>query len=246
MNYSFKPTTHGRAVLAACMALSKAPDICRVAFGSGRVSESTNLADVHELLAYVAEGTIGDRSHSNDHFYFTIQYSNFFHPEIKTFYLSEFIVYIIDPVTGEETDLLYGTLGDYMLPVPQYHDGTPPSVFDLPLILVISDEISVKVSASPGLVTYKELQAHNSSEFAHDNILHDVPHYKVLTSRIRDPNKPDYGLGGGGEWQGALEVASYSGTAEVAVVLNNSEYDGKNISRDAENSPDGTMIIKEI
>ena len=37
----------------------------------------------------------------------------------------------------------------------------------------------------------------------------------------------------------------YTGNAEVTVVLGGKEYDGKNISRDAENAPNGTFIIRE-
>ena len=48
--YAYKPTTHGRAVMAACLALEKPFKITRVAFGSGKVEESVNLADVHQLL----------------------------------------------------------------------------------------------------------------------------------------------------------------------------------------------------
>lgn len=158
MDYKFKPTTNGREALAACLALGVAPDICRVTFGSGTVSEDTNLADVHALLEPVADGTIGSRRHKDDRFYFTIQYTNRDHKATPTFYLSEFIVFIRDPVTGEETDLLYGTLGSYKIPVPQYHETIPPSIFDLPLVLVISDEVTVEVSAPPGLVTYADLQ----------------------------------------------------------------------------------------
>lgn len=106
----------------------------------------------------MADGAIVNRRHQDDHFYFTIQYANSRHPDVKTFYLAEFIVYIQDPVTGGETDLLYGTLGDYRLPVPQYHDSIAPSVFDLPLVLVISDDVTVSVTAPPGLVTWDELQ----------------------------------------------------------------------------------------
>lgn len=158
MDYSFKPTTNGRKALTACMDLAAAPNICRVAFGSGLVAEDVNLADQHSLVAYVADGTIASRRHQDDHFYFTIQYANNAHQDVETFYLSEFIVYIRDPDTGEETDLLYGTLGDYRLPVPKYHAGLAPSVFDLPLVLVVSDEVSVEVSAPPGLVTYEDLE----------------------------------------------------------------------------------------
>lgn len=157
MDYSFKPTTNGRAALAACMSLGKPPDICRVAFGSGKIAEGENLADQHTLLAYVADGTIASRRHKEDRFYFTIQYSNNERQEVETFYLSEFIVYIKNPETGEPTDLLYGTLGDYSLPVPKYQASIAPSVFDLPLVLVVADDVTVQVSAPPGLVTYEEL-----------------------------------------------------------------------------------------
>jgi len=58
MEYRYKPTTHGRAVMAACMALEKPFHITRVAFGSGKVDAETNLADVHELLEYVTDGAV--------------------------------------------------------------------------------------------------------------------------------------------------------------------------------------------
>lgn len=69
--------------------------------------------------------------------------------------------------------------------------------------------------------------------------------YRPLATRIRNPDKPDYGLGGGGEWSGTLEVASYSGAAEITVVVNGVEYDGKNISQNGESAPNGTIIIRE-
>lgn len=86
-----------------------------------------------------------------------IQFANSEHKEVPTFLLSEFIVYVEDPATGEETDLLYGTLGDYRQPVPAYNPAYPPSVFNFPLTLILSDEINVAVSAPAGLVTHAEL-----------------------------------------------------------------------------------------
>ncbi len=62
--------------------------IIRVAFGSGKADEDTNLADVHELLTYVSDGEICGRKHEDDRFFFTIQYSNVKHKDVKTFYLS--------------------------------------------------------------------------------------------------------------------------------------------------------------
>lgn len=157
MEYRYKPTTHGRNAMAACMALEKPLKITRVAFGSGKVDEGVNLADVHELLTYVTDGAVAERRHEDDRLYLTIQYANVQHQSVKTFLLSEFIVYCQDPETGANTDLLYGTLGDYRQPVPAYNPAFPPSEFNFPLTLIISDEINVVVSAPAGLVTHGEL-----------------------------------------------------------------------------------------
>ncbi len=155
--YAYKPTTHGQAVMAACMALERPFRITRVAFGGGKVDRGVNLADVHELLEYVSEGTIAERRHEDDRLYLTIQFANSEHPEVETFLLSEFMVYAEDPETGEETDLLYGTLGDYRQPVPGFNPAYPPSIFNFPLTMILSDEINVAVSAPAGLVTHEEL-----------------------------------------------------------------------------------------
>lgn len=158
MDYSYKPTTHGRAVMAACMALGDKPfTITRIAFGSGKVDAETNLADVHELISYVCDGSIVERRHESDRLYLTLQYANIQHPEVKAFLLSEFMIFVTDPVTGEETDFVYGTLGDYRQPVPAYNPKFPPSELNYPLVLILSDEINVEVSAPVGLVTYRDL-----------------------------------------------------------------------------------------
>ena len=73
MNYAYKLTTHGRAMLAACMALEKPLKIVRVAFGSGKVEEDVDLADVHELLSYISDGAVADRQHKDDRLTLTIQ-----------------------------------------------------------------------------------------------------------------------------------------------------------------------------
>lgn len=158
MDYSYKPTTHGRAVMATCMALEKPLKITRVAFGSGRIDEGVNLADVHELLEYVSDGAVAERRHEDNRFCLTIQYANTAHPDVKTFMLSEFIVYAHDPDNGGETDLLYGTLGDYRQPVPAYNPAYGPSVFNFPLVLVLSDEVNVSIASQVGLVTYQDLE----------------------------------------------------------------------------------------
>lgn len=69
---------------------------------------------------------------------------------------------------------------------------------------------------------------------------------KEIAKRLRDPGKPDYGAGGGGDAAGVtLITAEHTGNADVTVVIGGKEYDGKNISRRAEDAPSGTLIIKE-
>lgn len=159
MDYGYKITTHGRALMAMCMDRELPLKLTRAAVGSGRVEETANLADVHELLRYVTDAAIGERRHEADRLYLTIQYDNSAHPEVEAFQLSEIIVYAQHPETGEETDLLYATLGDYGQPVPQYTPSMPTSVCSYPLVLVLSDEVTVHITASPGLVSYDELAA---------------------------------------------------------------------------------------
>ncbi len=161
------------------------------------------------------------------------------------YYLRTIGLYAEDPDKGEVLYAASAELsGGCFMPA---YNGITVSGARIQFVTTVGNSNNISLLVDPaGMVSVelleKKIAEHNNSETAHAN----VPRVKVIAKRIRDPNKPDYGLGGGGEWQGALEVASYSGTAEVAVILNNSEYDGKNISRDAENSPDGTMIIKEI
>lgn len=189
MEYHYKPTTHGLAAMAAYMALGTKPfNITRVAFGSGKVAKDTNLTDVHELLEYVSDGAVADRSHKDNRFNLTIQYANSEHKEVKTFLLTEFIVYVEDPVSGGETDLLYGTMGDYRQPVPAYNPDYPPSVFNFPLVMVLSDVINVVVSAPAGLPTYDDLEnvvrRHNEDPNAHAGLL---KRNGVLTAVITIP-----------------------------------------------------------
>lgn len=90
-----------------------------------------------------------------------------------------------------------------------------------------------------------KMKNHNTEETAHADLFSNVVRYRSLATRIRNPEKPDYGLGGGGEWSGTLETAPYSGTAEVTIVVNDTEYDGTNISRNWEEAPNGTIILME-
>lgn len=186
MKYGFKVTTRGRAVLAACTALGVPPRFTRAAVGSGKVDEETNLADVHQLLHYEDEGAVGEWSHEGDRLYLTVQYSNK-DRMAGAFLLNEFMLFAEDPVTNQETDFLYATLGDYPQGIPGRDEMLPVGVWNFPLMILISDELEVEVSASPGLVTWddiksvveqigaeekviKAIQAHNAADDVHPNL----------------------------------------------------------------------------
>ncbi len=157
MDYGYKPTTNGRSLITKCGALEKPLVLTRVAFGSGLVAEDVNLADVHELVNYVVDGEIGERTHQYDRLFLTVQYDNSMHPETGTFNLGEFIVYAADPETGEDVDVIYATLGDYKQPVPAYTPAMPPSVWKFPITLVVSDDINVEITSAAGFVTHDDL-----------------------------------------------------------------------------------------
>ena len=76
MDYGYKITTHGRAVLAACLDLGKPLRLTRAAVGSGLADKDEDLAKVHALVRYAAEASIADRRHEEDRLFLTVRYSN--------------------------------------------------------------------------------------------------------------------------------------------------------------------------
>lgn len=160
MKYAFKVTTSGRALLAELMAEEKPLELTRAVVGSGTIGEDAELADQHVLLAPVADAEITERRHEEERLYLTVQYDNSVKENRgnEMFYLAEFIVYARG-TDGAEVALLYATLGDYKQPVPGYSQTEPPSVFKFPLVLIVSDRLSVTYSGAAGLVTYDDLHA---------------------------------------------------------------------------------------
>lgn len=158
MQYGYKVTKEGRELLAALLATGKDLEITRVEFGSGKVDEETNLADMTDLVEFVAEGTVAQRRHVENVLYLTLQYASNYTPGLPAFYIGEFIVWAKHPTTEMDKPLLYGTLGDYPQPVMAYAEDREPDVRQYPLSLVLSDEVNVTVSVPAGLVTYEDLQ----------------------------------------------------------------------------------------
>lgn len=158
MDYGYKITTHGRQLLAELLDTGQPLRLTRAAVGSGRVDEAEDLAKVHSLIHPVASAAITERRHEDDRMFLTVRYCNQEHPGVGTFTLSEFAVWAEDPETGQETDFLYATLGDFRQPVPGYSDRFPASTWSYPLVLAVSGELEVHITASPGLVTSADLQ----------------------------------------------------------------------------------------
>lgn len=69
--------------------------------------------------------------------------------------------------------------------------------------------------------------------------------YYVISTRIRDPEKPDFGLGGATEKSAALEVGTYTGNAKISAVVNGVEYDAENIYQNGDDAPNGALIINQ-
>ena len=158
MEYGYKITSHGQAVAAACLDMGVPLKLTRAAVGSGAVAEGTSLSEVHTLIHFVSDAAITGRDHQGNLLHLTVQYSNQSYPEISVFTLSEFMVFCQDPETGQETDFLYATLGDYRQPVPAFRNKFPASVWTFPLVLTVSSDLQVNITASPGLVTFIDLQ----------------------------------------------------------------------------------------
>ncbi len=157
MEYGFKPTVKGRALVAKCGDQEKPFKITGVKFGKGKVADGKNLAEMEELVTYVVDGEIGERRHEDDRLYITVSYDNSKHPDQEGFNLQEFMLYAADPDTEDDVPIAYATLGDYMQPVPKYSPEIPASIFSFPMVLVIADDVTVTIGAEPGVVTHNDL-----------------------------------------------------------------------------------------
>lgn len=85
------------------------------------------------------------------------------------------------------------------------------------------------------------LERHNADPEAHGI------RRRVIRTRVRDPDKPTYGLEGGEEDndQVTLRVSAYTGGAEVSAEINGVMYDADNMSANGDTAPDGTLIIEK-
>lgn len=112
------------------------------------------------------------------------------------------------------------------------------------IVLTDVDVVEFKIDPQLDVVTSADVDAairrHNTDLGAHEDKRY------VIATRTRDPNKPGYGLGGGGDLTVALNTGSYTGTTEIGVVVSGTEYDAKNLSTKKETAKSGTLIIKKM
>ncbi len=119
----------------------------------------------------------------------------------------------------------------------------------------LASDLADAVTAAVGEVAGR-LTAHTGDTVSHvskeDREKWDKGHggpafeYHVISTRVRDPAKPDFGLGDITEKSAALEVGTYTGNAEISAVVNGVEYDAENICQNGDGAPDGALIIKQI
>ena len=212
MDRSYKITTNGAAVIAACLAGGKPLTLTRAAVGSGILPEGTDLRDVHTLISYVATATVGERIRVGNSFHTSVQYSNKSDPGRGAFTLTEFMLYATDPETESETDLAYGYLGDYAQPVPAFQNGVPESIFTYPLILALSSDLTVKVTASPGVVTYPDLMSMIESGYL-GTVKEEISVPAETWAEDEAPEVPGY------PWHADVELEKLTGDEVPTVVF---------------------------
>ncbi len=126
-------------------------------------------------------------------------------------------------------------------------DGISSSL-DIVMNILLSNVDAVEFVINPTLDPASRedlaqaMAAHNADPNAH------AAQRRVIAVRPRDPDKPDYGMGGGGEDGGevsvALKVGPYTGEREAGVVVSGVLYDAENMSANGDTAPDGTILIK--
>ncbi len=96
----------------------------------------------------------------------------------------------------------------------------------------------------PGLEDFYDVQDQNENMDIIDEALAVKPDAHVVAVRERDPAKPDYGLGGGAAV--TLRAGPYTGTAEIALQVEEEQYDAENMSAKPQAAPSGTIIIRKV
>lgn len=125
--------------------------------------------------------------------------------------------------------------------IPAY-DDFPQFMIELAITIGISRTNNIAVIVSPSVYVPK-------SEF--DKVKSQMLTAVKVKVYDRDPNKPTYGFGdesgggGGTDQEVTLTAKTYTGTADVTLILNNNQYDADNMKRTVSGTINGDMIIEE-
>lgn len=124
--------------------------------------------------------------------------------------------------------------------IPAYNDF-PQFLIELAITIGISRTNNIAVIVSPSVYASKaELDKVRS-------VMLTAVKVKVYD---RDPNKPTYGFGesgggGGIDQEVTLSAKTYTGLADVTLILNNEQYDAENMKSTVSGTINGDMIIEE-
>lgn len=122
--------------------------------------------------------------------------------------------------------------------IPTYEDFPQFGIF-LDVVIGISRTNNIRVIVSPNVYVTKP-------EF--DAAIKNARQVKCKAVEVyeRDPNKPTYGFNGDEfSEEVTLKAKTYTGTAEVTVVVDGTDYDAENVKRSAQGALVGDIIINE-
>lgn len=124
--------------------------------------------------------------------------------------------------------------------------------------IVVADTSAVEIKINPELdaVTSEQLANHNSDPNAHANLLEKLRNefsqisYTAVEITERDPDKTNYGLESGkpGGWETenvTINANTFTGTAEVTIIVDESQYDAENVTAKKSAATNGMIIIEE-
>lgn len=234
-----------RALIAKVLAGRCKMEYTRVAVGKGTIPEGMTPGTMDGPADYVMDGILTGVSNPVDgECQISVQINS---KDVETgFHATCIVLYANDPDLGEipYTYLVLENEPEWIRPASAVVGKL--ATFDIIAAVGAVDTVSAVIDpeAIATMVNVEQLiQAHDNDPNAHSS------QWKVIATRIRDPAKPAYGLGGGGdqtEVAVALDTGAYTGGTEVSVIVDGIEYDAKNMSVTGETAPDGTLIIKKV
>lgn len=168
----------------------------------------------------------------------------------ESFSFRELAIFARDPDTMQEVVYLNDNAGEDAETIPSGTSGI--KVYERLKFLVKADSsssITFEASGNPLYLVAEDIELKADLDPVTKKLkLEQLPEQQqpvhVIATRDRDPAKPDYGLGGGAAVM--LRAGPYTGTAEITLQVEESEYDAENMSAKPQEAPSGTIIIRKL